>query len=46
MRAAGAEPLLPYPGAQVPWLCRCLTCDREITPRYDNVVRGGSMPCR
>jgi hypothetical protein len=37
MRAAGVE---PYPAAGEPWLCRCLTCDREMTPRYTDVRLG------
>jgi hypothetical protein len=40
MRAAGLVPLQPYPGAGLPWLCRCLTCDRDVTPRYTDVRRG------
>jgi hypothetical protein len=40
MLAAGVEPLTPYPGSKVPWQCRCLTCDREVTPRFDMVKQG------
>jgi len=45
MRAAGLEPLEPYPGTAVPWRCRHLTCGREITPRLGGIA-GGSGPCR
>ena len=45
MRAAGLEPLEPYPGSATPWRCRCTTCDRETTPTYSN-VNGGSTGCR
>lgn len=40
MRAARLEPLVPYPGTKAPWLCRCLTCGAEVTPRYNNVDQG------
>jgi DNA-directed RNA polymerase subunit RPC12/RpoP len=42
MRAAGVEPLEPYRGKDEPWRCRCLTCDREVTPNYGNIRRGQS----
>lgn len=47
MRAAGVEPLVPYPGAQAKWRCRCLKCGAEVTPRYGNVNQGsrGCWPC-
>ena len=41
MREAGLEPLGPYPGSKVPWRCRCMKCEREITPRYNTVQQGG-----
>lgn len=44
MRDAGAEPLVPYPGSNLPWACRCLTCGEEISPRLGH-VRRGSQPC-
>ncbi len=40
MRAAGFEPLADYPGSGRPWLCRCLACEREVSPKYDNVKAG------
>lgn len=41
MRAAGFIPLMDYPGAGKPWLCRCAKCNRNSSPTYSN-VRGGS----
>jgi len=41
MRAAGLEPLEPYPGAHSPWRCRCLTCGSEVSPQYANVMSRG-----
>ena len=46
MRARGAEPLVPFPGTQRPWLCRCLTCGGESSPRYNDVVNKGTGVCR
>ncbi len=40
MVAAGIEPLVDYPGSNVPWPCRCLSCDREVKPRYSSIRRG------
>ena len=45
MRAAGVEPVVPYPGSNVPWACQCLTCGALVTPRLDS-VRGGQGGCR
>jgi len=44
MRAAGLDPLIPYPGTQAPWLCRCLRCGRTVSPRYGHIRIGGG--CR
>lgn len=46
MVAAGVEPLAPYPGARELWPCRCTSCGRDVTPRYDAVKRGISSGCR
>jgi hypothetical protein len=40
MRQAGVEPLVPYPGSPNQWLCKCMTCGKEITPSYANVSKG------
>jgi recombinational DNA repair protein (RecF pathway) len=45
MLAAGAEPLVPYPGNSKPWLCKCLKCEKEITPTLGNVNNQGTKPC-
>lgn len=42
MRAAGLEPLTPYPGAATHWACRCLHCDETVRPTLSNVRRGQS----
>jgi hypothetical protein len=34
MRAAGLEPLEPYPGSDRHWRCRHAACGREVTPTY------------
>jgi len=41
MRSAGLEPLVPYPGANTPWACRCTTCQQKVTPVIGS-VRAGS----
>jgi hypothetical protein len=40
MRGFGYEPLDDYPGVNVAWPCRCLTCDHVSTPRLSNVRLG------
>jgi hypothetical protein len=41
MRAAGFEPLEPFPGrTNALWECRCLNCERTITPTLSNVKNG------
>ena len=44
MRAAGLEPLEPYRSTNRPWLCRCMTCEREVTPTHGS-VRAGQGGC-
>ncbi len=46
MRAAGLEPLDPYPGTGNQWRCRCGVCGREVTPRFSMVRRGASKGCK
>lgn len=46
MRAAGAEPLEPYVGADEPWLCACLTCGEVGYPRLSAVKNGRQGPCQ
>jgi hypothetical protein len=40
MRKAKFEPLMPYPGSQKPWKCKCLRCGREVQPAYTTIVSG------
>jgi hypothetical protein len=40
MLATNLEPLDPYPGSQEPWRCRCLRCDAEVYPLYNNIANG------
>jgi recombinational DNA repair protein (RecF pathway) len=44
MRKAKLEPLVPYPGSQKPWRCKCLRCGREVSPAY-TTVQGGQKGC-
>lgn len=44
-RAAGLEPLEPYPGlTSLPWRAQCTRCNAVISPRLGNVRRGAG--CR
>ena len=45
MRAAGLEPLDPFTKANDAWLCRCMTCGREVAPTYTN-VKGLGVRCK
>jgi hypothetical protein len=40
MRAAGLEPLEPYPGNNKPWRCRHLECGRVVTPMRSSITQG------
>lgn len=44
MRKAKLEPLIPYPGSQKPWRCKCLRCGREVSPAY-TTIQGGQKGC-
>lgn len=46
MRAAGIDPLTPYPGASTPWPSRCTTCGADVNPTYDAVVTRSTQGCR
>lgn len=41
MRAAGLEPLEPYPGTTTRWKCRCERCGATVTTTHDKVKQGG-----
>lgn len=45
MNNAELRPLVPYPGAQKPWLCECKICLNEVRPWY-NSVRQGRPGCK
>jgi hypothetical protein len=39
-------PLVEFPGANKPWLCKCKVCDSEVTPRYaDLKSQSGCVYC-
>ena len=40
MISASLQPLVKYPGASTPWLCRCLKCGEHVTPRRDSILAG------
>lgn len=44
-KMASLTPLEPFPGAQVPWACRCQTCGATVRPKYSN-LRSGQGGCR
>ncbi|CAB4931675.1 unannotated protein [freshwater metagenome] len=44
MRAAGMEPLAPYPGSARRWECRCGRCGRVVYPEH-RAVRSGQGGC-
>lgn len=41
----GVEPLDPFPGCMANWRCRCLTCGREVSPRYNTIQQGIARGC-
>lgn len=42
----GLTPLVPFPGANKPWLCTCDTCGSEVKPRYSDLRRqSGCVYC-
>ena len=45
MRSAQLEPLEPYPGARTHWKCKCLRCNRTVSPTYGD-VRIGDGGCK
>jgi hypothetical protein len=45
MRNAQLEPLEPYPGSLARWRCRCLKCNKIVSPCYSTIQRG-SGGCR
>lgn len=46
MRAAGLQPIGPYPGrAELRWRCRCARCGHPAVPATWASVRKGCDPC-
>lgn len=47
MVSASLKPLVKYPGASTPWLCKCLKCGEHVTPRRDSILSGqnGCLYC-
>lgn len=45
MLKAKLEPLVAYPGSNKAWLCKCIKCNREVTPTYGS-IRSGQGGCR
>jgi len=41
MLKAKLQPLVPYPGSQAPWKCKCLRCSREVQPALTSIQSGG-----
>lgn len=43
MKSGGFEPLEPYPGqTHEPWECKCMNCERIVSPTLSNVKNGAS----
>ena len=40
MKRSMLQPLVNYPGAGTPWLCKCMKCGKEVKPRYSQVNMG------
>lgn len=45
MRKANLEPLEPYQLSTSKWKCRCLKCNKIVTPTYDK-IRSGAGGCK
>ena len=44
--AAGFRPLEPYKNADTPWRGVCLTCNREISPRWSKISSRKNAQCK
>jgi recombinational DNA repair protein (RecF pathway) len=40
MKSINLKPLVEFPGNNKPWLCKCLICKAEVTPRWSDLRRG------
>ncbi len=45
MKLNSIQPLVPFPGAVVPWKSKCTVCLRVVTPRY-TAIRSGQGGCK
>lgn len=45
MTTASLEPLEPYPGSNSPWHCRCMKCQRVVSPTMTRVKSGDAKGC-
>lgn len=46
MRAAGLEPLEPYPGSAFPWKRRCTGCGAIVSPRLGSMTGKNRPGCK
>lgn len=44
MKSIDLKPLIEFPGNNKPWLCKCLKCKTEVTPRWSD-LRSGQGGC-
>lgn len=44
MESAGLKPLEPFKDSQTPWKCKCMKCEREVTPRL-SMVKSRNSGC-
>jgi recombinational DNA repair protein (RecF pathway) len=40
MNKAKLEPLVPYPGSQINWKCKCMKCGEIVYPNYGDINQG------
>ena len=40
MKSVSLKPLVNFPGGNKPWLCRCLICKTEVSPRWSDLRQG------
>ncbi len=45
MLKAKVEPLVAYPGSAIGWLCKCMKCNREVSPTY-GAIKNGQGGCK
>ncbi len=40
MKSVSLKPLVNFPGGNKPWLCQCLNCKAEVSPRWSDLRKG------